>query len=158
MATGQQSEPFTEPPRDQIPGISALHVSAMESSDADEVWIAAGMNHVVLYTTGRRTGAKHKVALPFWRDAEGHRIVVASFAGARNHPAWYFNLADREANPEVLVRVQGAQYWTEPQILEGDDYQQTWNALATDRPFYNDYRTRTDRQIPLVRLAEQRPA
>jgi deazaflavin-dependent oxidoreductase (nitroreductase family) len=158
VATGQQNEPFTEPPRDEIPGISAMHVAAMESSDDDVVWIAAGMKHVLLHTRGRRTGAEHKVALPFWLDADGHRIVVASFAGAPAHPAWYLNLADRQANPEVRVRVQGAQYWADAQVLDGEDYARTWAALAADRPYYNDYQTRTDRQIPLVRLVELRPA
>jgi deazaflavin-dependent oxidoreductase (nitroreductase family) len=130
----------------------------MESSDDDVVWTAAGMKHVLLHTRGRRTGAEHKVALPFWLDADGHRIVVASFAGAPAHPAWYLNLADRQANPEVRVRVQGAQYWADAQVLDGEDYARTWAALAADRPYYNDYQTRTDRQIPLVRLVELRPA
>ncbi|MBF6331080.1 nitroreductase family deazaflavin-dependent oxidoreductase [Nocardia transvalensis] len=43
---------------------------------------------VLLHTVGRRSGKLRKVALPFWRDADGHRIVGASFAGASKHPAW----------------------------------------------------------------------
>jgi hypothetical protein len=57
-----------------------------------------------------------------------------------------------------LVRVQGGQFWAEAQDLTGEDYGRTWAALAADRPHYDDYRTRTDRQIPLVRLVELRPA
>ena len=62
----QQNESFVEPSRDEIPAISRGHVAAMEASDDDAVWVIAGMHHVVLSTTGRRSGNEHKVALPFW--------------------------------------------------------------------------------------------
>jgi deazaflavin-dependent oxidoreductase (nitroreductase family) len=154
----QTSEPFEEPPREEIPGISRGHVAAMEASDADEVWCLAGMHHVILHTIGRKSGNEHKVALPFWVDEQGNRVIVASFSGAPDHPAWYLNLSDRDANPEVRVRVQGGEFWADPQVLEGSDYAATWTALNTDRPWYDDYQSRTDRQIPLVRLIELRPA
>jgi len=158
VPTGQQNEPFDEPPIEQIPGISRGHVAAMEQTDDDMVWIGAGMHQLLLRTIGRKSGNEHKVALPYWVDDEGHRIVVASFAGAPQHPAWYLNLTDRAKNPEVYVRVQNGSFWAEPQILEGDDYRKVWEALSADRPYYSDYQTRTTRQIPLVRLVERRPA
>lgn len=156
--SSQASEPFVEPPRDEIPAISRLHVGAMEQSDDDAVWIAAGMSHVLLRTIGRRTGAEHKVALPFWFDPDGQRIVVASFAGADRHPSWYLNLADRNANPEVLVRVQSRSFFARADILEGDDYARVWALLVVDRPYYVDYQSRTERRLPVVRLVELRPA
>jgi deazaflavin-dependent oxidoreductase (nitroreductase family) len=158
MSESQRNEPFEEPPRDDIPGISRAHVAAMETMDADEVWIGAGMHQLVLRTVGRKSGNEHKVALPYWYDADGYRVVVASFAGAAQHPAWYLNLTDRDANPEVHVRVQDRSFWADPRVLEGADYTDTWAALTADRPYYNDYQTRTDRPIPLVRLVELRPA
>jgi deazaflavin-dependent oxidoreductase (nitroreductase family) len=139
-------------------GISAKHVSMMESSDADDVWVWVGMHHVLLHTIGRRSGNEHKVALPYWLDAGGHRIIVASFAGAAKDPAWFLNLSDKAANPQVKIRVQGGLFWADPQILDGDDYTATWQALVADRPHYEDYKTKTDRRIPLVRLVELRPA
>jgi deazaflavin-dependent oxidoreductase (nitroreductase family) len=146
------------PSHDEIPRISAMHVQAMETSDADEVWQQAGMHHVVLRTIGRKSGKEHKVALPYWRDPEGHRIVVASFAGFDQHPSWFVNLADRDANPEVLVKVQGGAFWSVPEILDGDEYTRIWGLLVADRAWYADYQARTDRRIPLVRLPETRPA
>lgn len=135
-----------------------MHVQAMETSDADEVWQQAGMHHVLLRTIGRKSGKEHKVALPYWRDPEGHRIVVASFAGFDQHPSWFVNLADRDANPEVLVKVQGGAFWSVPEILDGDEYTRIWELLVADRAWYADYQARTDRRIPLVRLPETRPA
>src|SRR5256885_1864493 len=150
VAKSQKNDPFDEPPIEQIPGISRMHVAAMEQTDDDMVWVGAGMQQIMLRTIGRKSGNEHKVALPFWEDDDGHRIVVASYAGAPQHPAWYLNLSDRKANPEVLCKVKGASFWAEAQILEGDEYDRIWAALTADREYYNDYQTRTERRIPLV--------
>jgi len=84
--------------------------------------------------------------------------VVASYAGAPKHPAWYLNLTDRKANPELLVKTQHEAWWAEAQDLSGDDYRRTWDALVVDRPFYVDYQSRTPRKLPLIRLVKRRPA
>ena len=73
---------------------------------------------------------------------------------AAKDPAWFANLADRTANPEVYVRVQGGEYWTVPEILNGEDYAAVWDALIADRPHYAEYQAATERRIPLVRLRE----
>jgi deazaflavin-dependent oxidoreductase (nitroreductase family) len=159
--TDQHVEQVWEtPPLDEIPKLSSAHVEAMESmDDVDEVWQQAGMQHVLLRTLGRKSGNEHKVALPTWLDPEGRRVVVASFAGAPGHPSWYLNLADRDANREVLCRVQGGrQYWSEPEILDRDEYDRIWGLLIADRAWYETYQGKTDRRIPLVRLPETRPA
>jgi deazaflavin-dependent oxidoreductase (nitroreductase family) len=155
MPTEQYVEQAWEtPPIDEIPAISRAHASYLESTDDEAAWVIAGMHHLVLTTIGRRTGAEHKVTLPFWRDPDGHRIVVASFAGAPSHPAWYLNLSDRDVNPTVRCRVQGGEYSSTPEILEGDEHARTWALLVDDRAWYADYQARTDRTIPLVRLPE----
>jgi deazaflavin-dependent oxidoreductase (nitroreductase family) len=147
------------PSLDEIPVLSKGHVEAMEASDDDMIWIQAGMHHVLLRTVGRKSGQEHKVALPTWLDPEGRRVVVASYAGAPGHPSWYLNLSDRAANPEVLCRVQGGkQFWSEPEILEGEEYDRIWALLVADRAWYTNYQSKTERRIPLVRLPETRPA
>jgi deazaflavin-dependent oxidoreductase (nitroreductase family) len=158
MADGQGHEEFVEPTRDQIVVLTRQHVDAMEATDADDVWVLAGMHQLILYTKGRTSGKPHSITVPYWLDAEGHRVVVASFAGAPRDPDWYSNLFAPGAAPEVLVAVQGRKFWARPESLDGEDYERTWAALTTDRPFYNDYQTRCERRIPLVRLAELRPA
>jgi deazaflavin-dependent oxidoreductase (nitroreductase family) len=159
MATDQKVEQDWETPSlEEIPKISKMHVEAMESTDDDAVWVQAGMNHVLIRTVGRKSGAEHKVALPYWRDPDGNRVVVASYAGATNHPSWFLNLRDHEANPEVLVRVQGGRFWSRPEILDGAERDRIWNLLVEDRAWYADYQARTNRTIPLVRLPETRPA
>ena len=159
MTESQHVEQVWETPSlDEIPKLSRMHVAAMETSDDDAVWQQAGMHHVLLRTVGRTTGKEHQVALPTWRDPQGRRVVVASFAGAPEHPQWYRNLADRAANPEVLCRVQGGQFWSAPVILEGDEYDEVWARLVADRAWYDTYQGKTERRIPLVALPETRPA
>jgi deazaflavin-dependent oxidoreductase (nitroreductase family) len=156
MTNTQRHEEFAEPTRAEIPAVTREHVRAMEASASAPEWNGAGMAHLVLRTLGRRSGREHKVALPYWVDRDGTRIVVASFAGAPNHPAWYLNLSDRTANPEVCVRVQGGSFQAEARVLEGDEYARTWAALTADRPFYVDYQSRTTRKLPLIRLVERK--
>lgn len=151
--TGQTYEAFDEPAREHIPAISRMHIEQLEKSNDDAVWQLVGMHHLVLHTVGRKSGNLHKVALPYWVDPDGHRVVVASFSGAEKDPAWFLNLSDRAANPEVFVHHQQGTYRSVPEILEGDEYDRIWALLVADRPNYADYQTRTDRRIPLVRLA-----
>jgi deazaflavin-dependent oxidoreductase (nitroreductase family) len=153
----QPNEPFEEPAFDQISGISRMHVQAMESTDADMVWVGAGMHQVIIATIGRKSGNEHKVAVPVWFDDGGNRVVVASYAGSDKHPHWYLNLADKGANPEVRVRAQDHEFWADAQILEGSEYDEVWDALVADRAYYANYQTRTERKIPIVRLVEVRP-
>ena len=152
VPASQKNEAFDEPTRDEIPGISRQHTAFLETTDAEEAWIIAGMDHVILHTVGRRSGNEHKVTLPFWYDPEGRRVVVGSFAGAPQHPAWVLNLQDRTANPKVKIRVRGGLYECDAVVLEGDERQRIWDLLTADREYYRDYQSRTDRQLPLVRF------
>ena len=143
------------PSHSEIIEISKGHVIGLEMSVDGAVWCVAGMQHVLLHTVGRRSGNEHKVALPFWRDAEGHRSVVGSFAGAARDPSWVLNLRDRAANPRVRVRIQGGMFWSEHEVLDGGpERDAVWAAMLEDRAWYADYRAKTERVIPLVRLAE----
>jgi deazaflavin-dependent oxidoreductase (nitroreductase family) len=154
MTESQRPEAFAEPSRSDIPALTREHVRAMKASAEAPEWNGAGMPHLVLRTVGRRSGRELEVALPYWFDRDGTRIVVASFAGAPNHPAWYLNLADRAANPRVFVRVQRASFWADARTLEGEERERVWRALVADRPFYADYQSRTARTLPVVRLVE----
>ena len=161
MSENQPTSQYVEqawetPSLDEIPKISKQHVTALESMDSDDVWVLAGMHHVVISTVGRKSGSTHKIALPTWNDPAGHRVVVASFAGAPGNPSWYLNLRDRTVD-EVRCRVLGYEYWSVPDLLDGgSEHQRLWDLLVADRAWYADYQARTDRTIPLVRLPETR--
>ena len=116
----QRIEQFWDTPtHDQIVEISHAHVEALEASNEDNVWQQVGMHHIILTTIGRRSGKEHKCALPIWRDEDGHRVVVGSFAGADKEPDWLANLRDKASNSEVKIRTQNSEYISTPEILEG---------------------------------------
>ena len=140
------------PSHSEIIELTKAHVEAMEMTNDDLVWVQAGMHHVLLTTIGRKTGNEHKVALPTWKNKDGDRIVVASFAGAIAHPSWFVNLKDKQANPKVKVQVQDGKYWSDAQILGSDERNETWRQLCADRAWYATYQGKTDRVIPLVKL------
>lgn len=164
MSTSQKVEQTWETPSlEDIVTLTKQHVQAMDMKFDDPatenmVWQQAGMHHVLLRTVGRKSGNEHRIALPYWQDTNGHRIVVASYAGAPGHPSWYLNLADRKANPRVLCKVQNGAFWSAHEILDGDDYRTTWDGLVADRAWYTTYQGKTERRIPLVRLPETEPA
>ncbi|MFE6864107.1 nitroreductase/quinone reductase family protein [Nocardia sp. NPDC057668] len=152
--TDQRNESFIEPEVQRLIELGRKHVMGMEYTDAEQVWISSGMEHLLLRTVGRKSGKPHKVALPFWIDSTGCRVVVASFVGAPRHPAWYWNLTDSEANAKVRVKLRSGELLARPEIVEEPEYHRLWDALTTDREFYRDYQSRTERRIPLVRLHE----
>jgi len=150
----QITQIWETPSHDEIVELTKAHVGALEVMDDDMVWVQAGMHHILLHTIGRRSGNEHKVALPYWQDSDGHRIVVASFAGAKNHPSWLHNL---KATPRVKIKAQTSSFWSDAQILEGEERASIWAQLLADRAWYADYQARTEREIPLVRLPESEP-
>lgn len=154
----QKNEAFEEPPFDEIGGVSRMHVGGMKVTDDDIVWVGAGMKQLMLRTVGRKSGNEHEVALPYWIDEDGERVVVASYAGAPQHPAWYLNLTDTEKNGEVWIKTQKAEFWARPTVLEGAERARVWSELTADRPFYVDYQSRTERELPLVKFVEVRRA
>jgi deazaflavin-dependent oxidoreductase (nitroreductase family) len=135
-----------------------MHVAAMLASHEGQAWGQPWMRNLLLRTVGRRSGRQHDVALPYWEDLEDQKYVVASFSGAPARPAWFLNLSDRTANPEVWVKEQGSTYWAEAQVLEGEEHERIWRQLTVDRPHYNDYQAGCERRMSLVRLVPTRPA
>jgi deazaflavin-dependent oxidoreductase (nitroreductase family) len=155
VSDSQRIEQTWETPgTDEILALARRHVASMETSDADSVWRPSGMEHVLIRMVGRRSGTERKVALPIWRDSSGAAIVVASFAGAAQHPDWFLNLRDTVANPRVHCTWQHSSFWSVPEILSEDEHAKQWRLLVADRSWYQDYQDQTERVIPLVRLRE----
>ena len=157
MSDQKVEQQWETPSWDEIPEITKEHVAALESTDDEAVWNMAGMHHILIETVGRKSGKVHKIALPTWNDPDGNRIVAGSFAGHEKHPAWFLNIRDRK-DPEVRCKVHGKEFWSVPEILEGEERQRIWDLFVQDRAWYTDYQAKTEREIPLVRFPETRPA
>jgi deazaflavin-dependent oxidoreductase (nitroreductase family) len=108
-----------------------------------------GRQLVLLTTTGSKSGKQRTVPLVPFREGE-QLYVMASMAGAPEHPAWFKNL---RAKPNVEVQV-GADTWlARAEIVpEGPERDRLWKAITTELPNFAAYQDKTSRVIPVVKL------
>jgi deazaflavin-dependent oxidoreductase (nitroreductase family) len=122
------------------------HVRRYRETDGEVGYIWNGVPTLLLTTTGRRTGEPTTTPLIFGRDGDDY-VIVASQGGAPEHPGWYRNLAKE---PEVELQVKGDRSRGRARTAEGDERERLWRQMAEIWPHYDEYATRTDREIPVV--------
>jgi F420H(2)-dependent quinone reductase len=108
----------------------------------------AGGPVLLLTTTGRKSGREHTAPLLYLRDGEDV-VVVASNGGTASHPAWWLNL---KANPEATVEVGDRKVGVWAEEAGSEERNRLWPELVEMYGGYEDYRRRTDREIPVVIL------
>ena len=109
-----------------------------------------GIETLMLETVGGKTGQPRQSVLGFFPDGDDAWLVVASLAGAARNPAWLHNLA---AQPEATVQfADGQRVGVLGETLDGADLAAAWQRLELEGPEYPKYRTKTDREIAIVRL------
>jgi deazaflavin-dependent oxidoreductase (nitroreductase family) len=114
-----------------------------------------GFNALVLTTVGRKTGAERTTPVGWFPGPDGSRLIVASAGGATGNPAWYYNLA---AHPDqVQIEVDGQKVPVTADQLHGAERAQAWQQIVTAAPRFAKYQQKTDRELPIIRLAP-RPA
>ncbi len=100
----------------------------------------------LLTTTGRKTGEPRVSPLLYLR--EGDRVVlVASKGGSDKHPLWYLNL---KANPKVSVQIKDEVLQLQARDATEAERAEYWPKLDAMYPSFGDYRSWTDRVIPVV--------
>lgn len=109
---------------------------------------------LLLETIGAKSGQKHTVMLGWFPDIDDDGwLVVASYAGAARHPSWFLNMA---RDPEhVWIEIDKHRYLVRPESLKGDERATAWQRIASLSPGYGRYQTKTDREIPIIRLRRQ---
>lgn len=103
---------------------------------------------LLLTTTGRCTGRPHTVPLLYLREG-GRLVVVASFGGRDQHPAWYLNLV---ADPMVRVRISATSLAARATTAGPTDRMSWWPRIVEAYQGYARYQARTERKIPVVFL------
>jgi deazaflavin-dependent oxidoreductase (nitroreductase family) len=115
-----------------------------------ELWTAGGLHSFVVETTGARTGSKRRAVLGYLEDGPDAWLVIASKGGAPTNPAWVYNLASDPT--ATVVMAEGTRVAVRGERLSGDDEKRAWARIAEEAPEYVGYRSRTERQIPIIRL------
>ncbi|MEV0532882.1 nitroreductase/quinone reductase family protein [Kitasatospora sp. NPDC050463] len=109
-----------------------------------------GGDLLLLTTTGARTGQAHTVPLGYIR-ADGLLLVVASAAGAPDHPQWYRDLL---AHPVVRVELGTEVFEAIAVPAEGARRDKLFEAAVRAAPGYGDYQAHTTRVLPVVVLEQ----
>ncbi|HEV2309124.1 MAG TPA: nitroreductase family deazaflavin-dependent oxidoreductase [Acidimicrobiia bacterium] len=121
-------------------------VDEYERSGGQEGGELQGKPVVILTTRGRKTGKLRKSAL-MRVERDGRYAVVASMGGAPKHPVWYLNLM---ADPSVTLQ-DGDQVLTMRARTATPEERRDWWPVATAAwPPYDEYQTKTQREIPVV--------
>jgi proline iminopeptidase len=106
---------------------------------------------LLLTTTGRRTGRETTTPLIYNLDGDTPAIV-ASKGGAPDHPGWFGNLSK---TPEVGVQIKGDRFQARARVVEGAERERLWELMNEVWPHYDEYATKTDREIPVVVLERE---
>jgi deazaflavin-dependent oxidoreductase (nitroreductase family) len=109
-----------------------------------------GIETLMLETVGARSGRPRQAVLGFLPDGEDAWLVIASLAGGARNPAWLHNLA---AHPDAEVRFEdGRRFEVRAETLQDAELAAAWERLEREAPEFPKYRTKTDREMPIVRL------
>jgi deazaflavin-dependent oxidoreductase (nitroreductase family) len=129
------------------------HVRRYRETDGEEGHDWNGGTTTLLLTTKGRKSGEPRTAPLIYRDAdEGRYVVVASKGGAPDHPAWFKNL---QADPKAEVQVRGDRFNARARVAEGQEREELWKRMNEVWPDYDQYQTKTDREIPVVVLERE---
>jgi deazaflavin-dependent oxidoreductase (nitroreductase family) len=122
------------------------HVERYLATDGEDGHDWQGVPTLLLTTRGRRSGEARTLPLIYGRDGD-RLLIVASRGGAPAHPSWYLNLL---ADPHVEVQVKGDRFPATARPAGPDERERLWKTMTAIWPDYDQYQTRTDREIPVV--------
>ncbi|GAA5109075.1 nitroreductase family deazaflavin-dependent oxidoreductase [Nocardia iowensis] len=103
---------------------------------------------LLLNTVGRKSGQRRTSPL-LYRQVGDRYLIAGSHRGAPTHPAWVLNL---RANPEAEVEIGKQTIPVVATELSAAERETAWPQLDAIYSSYADYRTKTDRTIPLFAL------
>jgi deazaflavin-dependent oxidoreductase (nitroreductase family) len=97
---------------------------------------------------GAKSGKLRTSPLVYAQDGE-NVILVASKGGFPKNPAWFHNLM---ANPDTRIQIGRRRSDVHARMADAEERKRLWPKVVEVYGGYEDYRKRTDREIPLVIL------
>jgi deazaflavin-dependent oxidoreductase (nitroreductase family) len=124
------------------------HVRKYRETDGDEGHEWQGTVTLILTTKGRKSGEPRDAPLIYQPYGDDY-LVVASKGGAPEPPAWYLNL---QADPDVEVQIKDDRFTAHARDATPEEKPDMWRTMTAVWPAYDEYQTKTDREIPVVVL------
>jgi deazaflavin-dependent oxidoreductase (nitroreductase family) len=127
------------------------HVRVYSETDGARGYHWRGTTILLLTTRGRVSGEPR--TMPLIHRQDGDRwIVVASKGGSPENPRWFANL---QADPDAEIELPGERIEVRASVAEGEERERLWSLMTEVWPAYDDYQSRTDREIPVVILSRR---
>ena len=124
------------------------HVERYRATDGEEGHEWQGTVALLLTTKGRKSGEERTTPLIYGRSGDDY-LIVASNGGSPQPPGWFENLSRQ---PEVAVQVLGDRFRARARIATPEEKPAMWQEMVGHWPPYDEYRQRTEREIPVVVL------
>lgn len=107
-----------------------------------------GVTMLLLTTVGRRTGATRVTPLLYIQDGD-RLVVIGSNAGDDRHPAWWLNL---QAQPRARVQVRKQHFEVVARRADRAETERLWPRLVAAYGYFDRYKEKTNRDIPVIVL------
>lgn len=137
-----------DPKGSETKRVNELFMRALRENKGKVPGELADIPGLIITTIGAQSGEKRAVPLAY-QVIDGRLVIVASMAGAKRNPPWFFNLVK---NPEVQVEMNGESFAATAVVTAGSDRTYLYHQVAEVLPAFKEYATRTTRVIPVVEL------
>ena len=127
------------------------HTRKYKETDGQEGHDWQGTQCLLLTTKGRKSGEARELPLIYGKSGDDY-LIVASKGGADEPPAWYLNL---EADPTAEVQVWGDRFKAKARVATAEEKPEMWKTMTAEWPAYDEYQTKTDREIPIIVLERE---
>jgi len=108
----------------------------------------AGKTLLILHTVGAKSGQERVNPTAYVMD-DDHFVIIASKGGAPTNPNWYYNIL---AHPLVSVEVGTEFFLARAEVVSEPERTRLYNQMAEMLPSFADYRKKTTRVIPVIKL------
>jgi len=130
----------------------AEHVRVYRETSGERGYHWRGGTTILLLTTEGRVSGEQRTTPLIHRTDGDDWVIVASKGGAPEHPGWYQNL---QANPKASIQVKGEEIPVRAADAKGAERARLWGLMVEAWPAYEDYQSKTDREIPVVVLSRR---
>jgi len=134
--------------------LNAVHRTLVRASAGRLGSRAFGMEMIELVTVGRRSGRPHATMLSVPVIEGDVLVLVASKGGDHRDPDWLKNLV---ATPRIEVSWRGQRHHMLARLATPDEAARLWPEVVATYRYYDNYRRRAARVIPLVICAPYEP-
>jgi deazaflavin-dependent oxidoreductase (nitroreductase family) len=126
--------------------LGEAHVRAYRETNGETGYIWNGAPILLLTTKGRSSGEPRTIPIIFTKYRDAY-VIMGSRGGSPAHPKWYLNIL---ADPHVELQVKADKFAAMARTAESPERELIWKEALKTWPRYDEYQSRTARQIPVV--------